>query len=92
MISEQFTDLQENTEALPAENVTFSAELPEASLEATWLKDNVPLSMADGKCQTINQDSTNQLVIPNVATEDTGEYKVQGDEYESTVPLTVKGG
>ena len=44
---EQFIDEQENVEALPGETVTIITELPEAGLEVTWLKDNVPLSLTD---------------------------------------------
>lgn len=91
MIAEQFTEVQANVEALPGESVTLMADLPEAGLDVTWLKDNTPLSVADGKYQTINQDNSYQLVIPDVKVEDGGEYKIQGRGYESTVPLTVHG-
>ena len=66
-------------------------ELPEAGLEVTWLKDNVPLSLTDEKYETINQDTSYLLVIPDVSIDDGGEYKVQGGGFESTVPLSVQG-
>ena len=66
-------------------------ELPKAGLEVTWMKDNVPLSITDEKYETINQDTSYQLVIPDVTIEDGGEYKVQGGGFESTVPLSVHG-
>ena len=57
----------------------------------TWLKDNVPLSITDGKYETINEDNSYELIIPDVTIEDGGEYKVQGGGYEATVPLIVAG-
>ena len=88
---EQLTDVQENPQALPGETVTLITELPEAGLEVTWLKNNVPLSISDGKCETINKDMSYELVIHDVTMEDGGEYKVQGGGYEATVRLTVIG-
>ena len=73
------------------ESVTVIAELPESGLEVTWLKDNIPLSMTEGTYETINKDCSYQLIIPEVTTDDGGEYKVRGGEYESTVSLTVNG-
>ena len=88
---EQFAETQKNLEALPGESVTVIAELPESGLEVTWLKDNIPLSMTEGNYETINKDCSYQLIIPKVTTDDGGEYKVRGGEYESTVSLTVNG-
>ena len=89
--SEQLIDAQENPQAFPGETVTLMTELPEPGLEVTWLKDNVPLSIIDGKYETINKDTSYELVIPDVTVEDGGEYKVQGGGYEATVPLIVNG-
>ena len=83
--------MQENPEAFPGETVTLMTELPEPGLEVTWLKDNIPLSILDGKYEAVNKDTSYELVIPDVTVEDGGEYKVQGGGYESTVPLTVIG-
>ena len=55
------------------------------------MKDNVPLSITDEKYEIINQDTSYQLVIPDVTIEDDGEYKVKGGGFESTVPLSVQG-
>ena len=90
-LSEQFTEIQNNVEALPGETVTMVTELPEAGLDVVWLKDNVPLSMIDEKYVTANQDTTYELIVADVTVEDGGEYKVQGGEHESTISLTVKG-
>ena len=91
MILEQFTNEQENVEALPGETVMLITELPEPELEVTWLKDNVPLSMIDGKYETINKDCSYQLLVADVTAEDGGSYTVQGGGYESTVSLSVLG-
>ena len=88
---EQLTKLQKNIEALPGETVTLITELPESGVDVTWLKDNVPLSLSDEKYETINQETSYQLLIPNVSMEDSGEYKMQGGGHESTVSVTVKG-
>ena len=91
VISEQFTNEQENVDALPGETATLITELPEPGLEVTWLKDNVPLSMIDGKYETVNKDCSYQLVVADVTAEDNGSYTVQGGGYESTVLLSVLG-
>ena len=91
LISEHFAEVQNNVEALPGETVTLITELPESELEVTWLKDNVPLSMTDGKYEAINKDCSYELVIPDVTVEDAGEYVVQGGGYESSISLTVTG-
>ena len=65
--------------------------MPKAGLEVTWMKDNIPLSITDEKYETVNQDTSYQLVIPDVTSEDGGEYKFQGGGFESTVPLSVQG-
>ena len=91
VILEQLTEIQENLQALPGETVTLITEFPEAELDVTWLKDNVPLSISDGKYETINKDTSYELVIPDVTVEDGGEYKVQGGGYETTLNLNVIG-
>ena len=88
---EQLIEEQNNIDALPDETITIISELPEEGLDAVWFKDNVPLSMIDAKYETVNKDYTCQLVIPNVTVEDSGDYKIQGGEHESTVSLTVNG-
>ena len=76
---------------MPGETVTLITELPEPGLEVTWLKDNVPLSVTDGKYETVNNDCSYEITIPDVKVEDGGEYRVEGGGYESTVALTVRG-
>ena len=76
---------------MPGETVSIITELPEEGLDVIWLKDNVPLSMIEGKFETTNKGCSYQLVIPNLTVEDGGQYQVQGGEYESTVLLTVNG-
>ena len=90
-ILDQFTDIQENVEALPGESVTLITELPEGGLDVVWFKDNVPLSMTDEKYETVSHDCSYEITIPDVKVEDGGEYRVEGGGYESTVSLTVKG-
>ena len=67
------------------------AELPEEGLEVTWLKDNNPLSISDGRYETVTTDMSYQLIIPDVTVDDGGEYKLQGGGYETTVSLVVTG-
>ena len=88
---DQLTEEQNNIDALPGETVTIITELPEDGLDVVWLKNNVPFSMTDTKYTTIHKDCSYQLVIPDVTVEDSGDYKIQGEEYESTVSLTVNG-
>ena len=86
-----FPDSQENVDASLGETVTLITELPESGLEVTWLKDDTPLSISDGKYETINRDCSYELVIADVKVEECGEYKVQGEGYESSVLLNVNG-
>ena len=71
--------------------MTLITEHPESGLDVTWLKDNVPLSTAEGKYQTVNKDTSYQLVIPKITTEDADEYKAQSGEMESAVQLNIDG-
>ncbi len=66
-------------------------ELPEPGLEVAWSKDSVPLSLSEGRYQTVNRDCSYQLVIADVTTADQGIYTVQGGGYETSVPLCVVG-
>ena len=91
IFSEKITEIQTNVQAVPGETVSIITELPEEGLDVIWLKDNVPLSLIEGKFETINKDYSYQLVMPDVTVEDGGQYQVQGGEYESTVLLTVNG-
>ncbi len=86
-----FTKPLDNVEALPGESVTLSMELSHSGLDVTWLKDQVPLSLADGRYQTVSQDCTYQLSIANVTVDDVGEYTVRVGELQSTAVLRVDG-
>ena len=91
IFSEEITEIQKNVQAVPGETVSIITELREEELDVIWLKDNVPLSMIEGKFETMNKDCSYQLVIRDITVEDGGQYQVQGGEYESTVLLTVNG-
>ena len=47
--------------------------------------------MTDGKYETVNHDCSYEITIPDVKVEDNGEYRAEGDGYESTVSLSIKG-
>ncbi len=86
-----FSTLLENKEALVNETVELYCEMSRIGVDVTWLKDNKPLSMAEGKYQIINRDYSYSLLIPSVSTEDSGEYTVKVDDLRSTAILTVCG-
>ncbi len=69
----------------------LTGELSQGDQEVEWLKDNVPLSISEGKYEAVNQDCTYQLVIANVSVEDAGEYTVQAGEVQSTALVVVNG-
>ena len=73
------------------ETVVLTCELSKPGEEVTWLKNNVPLSIGDGRYETVNQDTSYQLIIPNVTVDDSGQYTVQAGELQSTAQLTVFG-
>ena len=81
----------DNTEAIAQETVVLACELSKPGEEVIWLKNNVPLSLSDGRYETINQDCSYQLIIPNVTLDDSGEYTVQAGDLQSTGQLTVYG-
>ena len=83
-------DQQENVEAQPTETVTLLPDIPEPEVEATWLKDNVPLSVSEEKIVTANQDCSFQMIIPEIKVEDVDEHGMQ-DAHESSIPLTITG-
>ena len=86
-----FTTLLESKEAMIDETVEFTCEISQPGVEVVWLKNNQPLSVTDGRYEIINQDCSYQLIIPNVTTEDTGEYTIIAGELQSTAVLTVNG-
>lgn len=73
------------------ETVVLTCELSKPDEEVVWLRDNVPLSLSEDGCHTVNQDCTYQLIIPDVTPDDSGQYTVQTSEVQSTAQLTVFG-
>ena len=86
-----FTALLENKEAIIDETVEFTCEMTQSGVEVAWLKNHQPLSVTGDRYEIINQDCSYQLIIPNVTTDDTGEYTVRAGELQSTAVLTVNG-
>ncbi len=78
-------------DAVPGDTVSLSAELPEPGLDAIWLKESDPLSLTAGRYKTTNQDTSYELVIPDVSIEDAGTYTVQGEGFETSMTLSVVG-
>ena len=66
-------------------------EVTEPGVKVTWLKNNLPLSLTQGRFHTISKDYSHKLIIPNVTIEDIGEYTVKAGELESTAVLIVNG-
>ena len=86
-----FTSQLGNKEAIAGETVTLTTDLSKPDMPVIWLKNNQPLSLAGGRFQTVNQDCTHQLIIPDVTKNDSGEYTVEVGELQSTAQLTVFG-
>ena len=76
-------------EATVGETVTLSTDIFKPGMEVTWLKNNQPLSLTGGRFQTVNQDCTYKLIIPDVTIDDNGEYIVEVGQLQSTAQLTV---
>ena len=76
---------------MSGETVAFTCEINQSGVEVTWLKDNQPLSLADGKYQIISEDSCYQLIIPSVTVQDMGQYTIIARDLFSTAVLTVHG-
>ena len=90
-LSLSFTTLLENKEAIIDETVEFRCEMTQPGMEVVWLKNHQPLSVTDGRYEIINQECSYQLIIPNVTTEDNGEYTIKAGELQSTAVLAVNG-
>ncbi len=91
IFTEQHAEVQNIIDATPGETVVITTELPEPGMEVTWLKENTPLSLSDGRYQTLNKDCSYQLVIANATSGDSGIYKLQGGEYESLAQVNISG-
>ncbi len=87
-----FTTLLQNTEASVLEDVELHCEMSQIGVEVSWLKDNNPLSLAEGRYELINKDFTYSLLIPSVTPDDSGQYTIQAGDLQSTAVLTVKDG
>ena len=86
-----FTNPLENKDVIAQETVTLSCELSEPGLPVTWLKNNVPLSISEGRHEIISRDYTYSLVIPYVSKQDAGQYTVRIGEIQCTSQLAVHG-
>ena len=69
----------------------MTCELSKPGQKVTWMTDNFPLSLSDGRYEIVYQDCTYQLIIPDVTPDDSGAYTVQAGEVQSTAQLTVFG-
>ncbi len=85
------TSQLQNTEAVAGEDVDLFCEMSQIGMEVTWLKDQEPLCMADGRYKVINQDTMYHLIVPCVTPDDSGTYTVQAGDLQSTALLTVHG-
>lgn len=86
-----FTSHLGDVESTLGETVTLTSELSKPGLEVEWLKNNELLSLGDSKYETVNQDCTYQLVIPNVTEEDSGAYTVSAGDVQSTAAVVIRG-
>ncbi len=91
-LTEHFTEIQDNLEALPGETVALATELPEPGLEVMWYKDNVPLSLTDGQNETTNKDWSYQDAIADATMEEDVANQVEGLGVESSLQLSARGG
>ena len=81
----------ENREATTNQTVEFSCEITQSGIDVIWLKNRQPLSLTEGRYEIKSQDCSYHLVIPNVTTNDVGEYTIKAGEIQSTAVLTVNG-
>ena len=86
-----FTKLLEDRHTVVGETVEFSCQMSKSGIEVTWLKDNHPLSLAEGRYKIINKDCSYQLIVPSVTPKDMGEYTITAKSLQSTAVLTVHG-
>ena len=71
----------EDSEEVPKEEVVSISQDSEAGFDASWLKGNVPLSITEGKCETVHTES-----CPDPVTADTS---VAADNTDDLKPNAV---
>ena len=81
----------ENREATTNQTVEFSCQMTQSGTDVVWLRNGQPLSLTEDRYQIRSQDCSYNLVIPNVTTDDAGEYTIKTGEIQSTAVLTVNG-
>ena len=86
-----FTRILENREATTNQTVEFNCEITQSGIDIVWLRNGQPLSLTEGRYQITSKNCSYYLVIPNVTTDDVGEYTIKAGEIQSTAVLTVNG-
>ena len=81
----------ENKEVKLDESVTLSCELSKSGQDVTWLKNNVPLCLSDGRYDVVRKDCSHELHIVNVSLEDEAEYQARAGDLECCAKVTVTG-
>ena len=86
-----FARMLENREATTNQTAEFSCEITQPEIDVVWLRNRQPISLTEGRYQITSQDCSYHLVIPNVTTDDIGEYTVKAGEIQSTAFLSING-
>ena len=71
--------------------MTPTSEHSQPGMDTNFLKNNVPLSITEGKYETINKDSSHEFVTPKISVEDTCEFQEISGDLKSTTQQAVGG-
>ena len=89
-----FVELDTNVkeaEGVADESVSPIRELSEPGIDTNWLKDDFPLSVTEGKYETIDKDSFYESVTPKINAEDTRESQKKSGDLETISQLAIDG-
>ena len=89
-IAELHTNVEE-AEGVADESVTPIKEISEPGIDTNWLKDNVSLSVSEGKYETINKDNFHESVTPKISIEDTSESQEKSGDLDTISQLAIDG-
>ena len=71
--------------------MTSTSGISQEEKDAIWSKDTVPLSVGEGKYETINTDSSYESVTPEIRVEAIGEFQEKSGDLESITQPVVDG-
>ena len=90
-LTEQYTEEQQDTQAIGGETSGLDTKLPKYSEESTQYRDSIPLSLIDHVTGMVVRDSLPEEAAPNFAFEAVSVVEGKDDSKKSTTIAKVPG-